>query len=105
MDPWFVRQDDGTVVVDPDLAYPEYLSVIGAKEATQAALEAARLTFTEDLMQVLGPPLHLRIVAGDRKWALKNFPPGKPFYTDAANAFETWYKALPGTPARRLGLV
>ena len=102
MDAWFIRGDDGTVVVDPDLAYPKYLSVVGAKDVTQAALEAARLAFTEDLVQVLGPPLHLRIVAGDKKWALKNHPPGKPVY---AGLFETFHKRLPGTPATRMGLI
>lgn len=102
MEPWFVRGDDGAVVVDPDLAYPKYLAVVGATETTQAALEAARLAFTEDLMQVLGPPLHLRIVAGYRKWALKNHPPGKPLH---GGAFDVWHKALPGTPASRMGLV
>jgi hypothetical protein len=99
--PLFVRQDDGRVFVTPDVIYPHYFRVLGlAGEVTQGQLETVRNAFTQDLMEVLGPPLHLVIVP-DKKWRLSTFPVGEA----PKAAVGSWYKSLPGTPASRLGIV
>lgn len=69
------------IIIDPDVVYPLYLEKLGYDEAkvTQAQLETARLCFTEDLFQVTGKGLKLRILKSpDDKWRLTHFPAGKP---------------------------
>jgi hypothetical protein len=110
MDAWFVREDDGRIVVDIDKAYPHYLTVIGAKKTTVAALEVARLVLTRDLKETLGPPLHLKLTGADpKKWSLKNFADesgeDEALVRRNAAAFDSFYRQLPGTPAQRVGLV
>ena len=106
---WFVQGEDGRIVIDPDLAYPKYLAVIGAKKPSVRTLELARRVFTEDLRQTLGAPLHLVIAGKDRRWALKHYrdETGKDeeIVRRSASHFEQFYKSLPGTPASRAGFV
>lgn len=106
-DPWFVREESGLVVVDLNKAYPRYLTIIGAKRKSVKTLELARRVFTEDLRQTLGAPLHLKLSRAP-EWALKKFPDetGKDeeIVRRGVGAFEQFYKALPGTPAMRVGL-
>lgn len=99
----FVKADDGVVQVEPKVIYPHYLNVIGHKgELTQNALEEARLVFTQDIFNILGAPLHLRILV-DKSFKLTNFPKGEgePRRLDLGTA----YNNLPGTAASRLGLI
>lgn len=68
------------VVVEPDEVYPLYLKKLGWDKGTvtQSKLECARRCFTEDLFKIVGGKLRLRILRGDGKYRLSNFPEGKP---------------------------
>ena len=103
-DPVFVREESGRIVVKPSVIYPRYLAYVYSGrpvgEITQGDLETARLAFTEDMMQVLGKPLHIYIEK-DERFALRNYPLGSP----PIPAVGSFYRDLPETPARRLGIV
>jgi hypothetical protein len=105
----FVRGDDGVVVVKPDVVYPHYLHLAKVKTPTQLELELVRRALTEDIASVLGAPLTLRILKGDGRWALRNFPSAtgndEAAVMGNAGLARDFYAALPGTPARRLGIV
>lgn len=99
----FVKDDNGMVTAEPGVVYPHYLNVIGHKgEITQNALEEARLVFTQDLVNVVGTPLHLKLTR-DLQYKLTNYPhgEGEPRRLDIGTA----YQQLPGTAASRLGLI
>ena len=72
---------ENVILVDPDIVYPLYLEKLGydRKLITQAHLEVARKCFTQDLLQVTGPGLHLRISrTPEATWRLDRHIPGQP---------------------------
>lgn len=104
----------GFVDVDPDVVYPKFLVFIEehdkecaaqkvATNPTQYALELARTVFTRALKKIMydngGGKLFLRILAKDKKWALKNYPIGKPLSKAGIYRKLGWDKPL-GIPVR-----
>lgn len=90
-------ENEDTVVVDPDVVYPMILKKIESvepslkgisKKPTRNVLEVGRLAFTRIIKHVLYTRknlgdiervyIKLKILAKDKKWALINFPLGKP---------------------------
>lgn len=67
------------IIVKPDVVYPMYLKELGYdnKKTTQFMLECARRCFTQDLITLIGPGIHLRI-AKDEKYKLTEYPAGEP---------------------------
>lgn len=88
-----------TFVVDPDIAYPMLLGELkgllhgGDESVTQYALEVARRCFTEDLKRMAKCPIMIRILPKEKKWALKNFPPG-PGAEKGAQNFRLYYAMI-----------
>lgn len=114
----------GFVEVDPDVVYPKFLIFIEehdkecaaqkvATNPTQYALELARTVFTRALKKIMydngpvcrangtgrGEKLFLRILAKDKKWALKNYPVGKPLSKAGIYRKLGWDKPL-GNPIK-----
>lgn len=93
---WLTRRADGVFVVDPDLAYPRILTLLGVQEADydqfwiETAYQCAKQAVQELILDTEldprprdgGKGMALVIViesGGGRKgrWALANFKPGK----------------------------
>jgi hypothetical protein len=90
---WASIDGDGKINVDPDKAYPHYLEKLGADQPDQYWLEVARRSFTEDLQQIVGGPIHVVIDAKGGQWALRNYPEGAG--ADAgANGFRKHYNEM-----------
>ncbi len=69
-----INPRDGFVEIDPDVAYPIALELLGMR-ADQYSLEVARRCLTHALKDALGPPLNIRILPRDR-WRLVRHPEG-----------------------------
>jgi hypothetical protein len=94
---WARRSADGLVEVDPDVAYPVYLALLGIDldEVDQFWLEVARRCLTTDLKARLGTPLAIRILEGSGRYALASLPPGGDAALGAAT-FRTFYARIEG---------
>jgi hypothetical protein len=92
---WAKRDADDMIEVDPDLAYPVYLALLGVQALDQFWLEVARRCLTTDLKALLGTPLCVRILAGSGRYALAAVPPGGGAAFGAAT-FRTFYARIEG---------
>jgi hypothetical protein len=93
---WVRLADDGVFEVDPDIAYPVYLALLGIDldELDQFWLEVARRCLTADLKTLLGTPLYLRIRPSEH-WVLAKFPAGGAAAM-GAGAFRAFYGRIEG---------
>jgi hypothetical protein len=92
---WAKRGDDGMIEVDPDLAYPLYLRLLGVQTLDQFWLEVARRCLTADLKALLGTPLAIRILEGSGRYALAAVAAGGGPALGAAT-FRTFYARIEG---------
>jgi len=87
-----ISADGEWVEVDPEVMYPVFLNAMGFDHPSQHRLEACRRAMTTALKDFKSEgDLKIRILAGDKGWALKNHPEGDPA------DFESWrakYDAL-----------
>ena len=94
---WARRGADDMIEVDPDLAYPIYLALLGINldDVDRFWVEVARRCLTTDLKALLGTPLCVRILAGSGRYALAAVPPGGGAALGAAT-FRTFYARIEG---------
>ena len=87
---WAQRREDGVILIDPDLAYPEFLKELGVAAPDRYWVEVAYQCAKLEVLRLVshtdwdrrgdGVPLQFMILAHDGRkdrWALANLPAGR----------------------------